>query len=34
VLGLMHLAREQVQARFGVTLEPEVKLVGFTEAQF
>jgi UDP-N-acetylmuramate dehydrogenase len=34
VLGLMRLARDQVQARFGITLEPEVKLVGFTGAQW
>jgi UDP-N-acetylmuramate dehydrogenase len=33
VLHLMKLARTKVQERFGITLELEVKLVGFTPAE-
>ncbi|MBI3193036.1 MAG: UDP-N-acetylmuramate dehydrogenase [Ignavibacteriae bacterium] len=31
VIGLMRLARKTVLEKFGITLEPEVKLIGFTE---
>ncbi|MDW8465152.1 MAG: hypothetical protein RML35_02880 [Chloroherpetonaceae bacterium] len=29
VLALIHLAREAVKAKFGITLELEIKLIGF-----
>jgi UDP-N-acetylmuramate dehydrogenase len=30
VLGLMEMTRERVQARFGITLEPEIRMLGFS----
>jgi UDP-N-acetylmuramate dehydrogenase len=32
VLGLMEMTRERVQARFGVTLETEIRMLGFSAA--
>jgi UDP-N-acetylmuramate dehydrogenase len=31
VVELMRIARAKVKAKFGITLEPEVKLVGFPD---
>jgi len=28
VLGLLDMARERVQAHFGITLEPEIRILG------